>query len=99
MAHQLSPGICGRLNDAEPGDDSLFNIGHTLQILSIKKVTPTNPSSMAIDRWRLIISDGVQFIQAMLATQLNHLVTDETISKYAIILVERFTCNFVQDKK
>jgi replication factor A1 len=45
------------------------------------------------------VSDGEHFIQAMLATQLNSLVKDETIKKNSIINVTKMTCNFVQDKR
>ncbi|KAH9180401.1 replication factor-a protein [Lactarius sanguifluus] len=52
----------------------------TLQFLSIKKVvasaatnSPSNQGAPTNDRYRIIISDGVHFLQAMLATQLNYL--------------------------
>ena len=45
---------------------------HTLQLLDIKKINASGPGTM--DRYRLVISDGHNYMQAVLATQLNPLV-------------------------
>ncbi|KAJ7182582.1 hypothetical protein C8R43DRAFT_911065, partial [Mycena crocata] len=92
---QLTAGSCKALQNATPGDASLFEATHTLQLLSVRLVSSNSTS--AIDRFRIIVSDGEHFIQAMLATQLNHLV--ETIHKNTIVNITRMTCNFVQDKR
>ncbi|KAI0672914.1 replication factor-a protein [Trametes maxima] len=52
-----------------------------------------------MDRYRVIVSDGVNFLQSMLATQLNHLVEEEQVLKHSIAVIEKFTCNLVQGKK
>lgn len=97
---QLSAGICARLNEAQPGDEDLFTSGHTVQFLSIKKVNPTSTTNNpAIDRYRIIISDGERFLQAMLATQLNLLVHQNEIGKNTVAVIEKFTANYVQDKR
>lgn len=97
---QLSAGICQRLQNADTGDEDLFTAGHTVQFLSIKQVTPTTASSNpAQDRYRIIISDGEHFLQAMLATQLNMLVHDNSIGKNTVAVIEKLTCNFVQNKR
>lgn len=97
---QLSAGICLKLQNAESGDEDLFTAGHTVQFLSIKQVTPTTTgSSAAMDRYRIIISDGEHFLQAMLATQLNSLVHDDSIGKNTVAVIEKLTCNFVQNKR
>jgi replication factor A1 len=56
-------------------------------------------TTSTVDRYRIIVSDGEHFIQAMLATQLNHLVNDESIKKNTIVNVTKMTCNYVQDKR
>lgn len=43
-----------------------------LQLIDIKKIAANSGTSS--DRYRLIISDGIYFMQAMLATQLNFMV-------------------------
>ncbi|KAF6764012.1 hypothetical protein DFP72DRAFT_873992 [Ephemerocybe angulata] len=85
MAFQLSTGSCEKLQTAPQNDTSVYEAPHTLQFLSVKKVhgatasgTPNQPPP---DRYRIILSDGVHFIQAMLATQLNHLILDGQLQR------------------
>ncbi|KIJ69175.1 hypothetical protein HYDPIDRAFT_24028 [Hydnomerulius pinastri MD-312] len=97
---QLSAGICTRLNEASPTEIENLGSGYTVQLLSIKKVNPTTATTTpTIDRYRIIISDGVHFVQAMLATQLNDLVSNGEITKNTIVIIDKLTCNFVQDKR
>jgi len=97
---QLSAGICLRLHNAQTGDEDLFTAGHTVQFLSIKQVTPNSSgNNSALDRYRIIMSDGEHFLQAMLATQLNSLVQDNSIGKNTVAVIEKLTCNFVQNKR
>ena len=94
---QLTAGCCSRLFNATPEDDLLFDQEHIVQFLSIKKVNANNPNGL--DRYRIIISDGIHFIQAMLATQLNSLVNDNSIGKNTVAVIEKLTCNYVQEKR
>lgn len=48
---------------------------------------------------RLIISDGVHFIQAMLATQLNDLVNDGQLDKFTVVQLPNFACQNVSGRK
>ena len=96
---QLSAGICTRLSEASPEEIDELGSGYTVQLLSIKKVNQTTSAVSAIDRYRIILSDGVHFVQAMLATQLNELVSRGDIVKNTIVVVDKLTCNFVQDKR
>ncbi|KAI9462214.1 hypothetical protein HD554DRAFT_2289372 [Boletus coccyginus] len=96
---QLSAGVCARLNDASPEEIDELGSGYTVQLLSIKKVNQTTSTAPAIDRYRIILSDGVHFVQAMLATQLNELVSRGDIVKNSIVVIDKLTCNFVQDKR
>lgn len=89
------------MQNADTSDEDLFTAGHTVQFLSIKQVTPTTTASSnpAQDRYRIIISDGEHFLQAMLATQLNELVHNNSIGKNTVAVIEKLTCNFVQNKR
>ncbi|KAH0832173.1 hypothetical protein J3R83DRAFT_13086 [Lanmaoa asiatica] len=96
---QLSAGICARLSEASPIEIDELGSGYAVQLLSIKKVNQATSAVSAIDRYRIILSDGVHFVQAMLATQLNELVSRGDIVKNTIVVVDKLTCNFVQDKR
>lgn len=99
MAYQLTGGICARLNDVNSLDEELQASSPTVQFLSFKQVPPTAGSSATVDRYRVIVSDGEHFLQAMLATQLNHLIEEGKVGKHSIAVIEKFTCNLVQDKR
>src|SRR6266404_187655 len=104
--HQLTEGICHKLNTGDKDDDSLWNSKPTLQFLSIKKVvasgatnTSTNQGAPTTDRYRIIISDGLYFLQAMLATQLNYLVEEDRIGKNTIAVIENMSCQYIVEKR
>lgn len=97
MGFQLTAGSCKLLQNATPEDVDVFNTQHTVQFLSIKKVG--NPAASTPDRYRIIMSDGIHYMQAMLATQLNGMVQDNTIGKNTVAVLEKLTCNYVQDKR
>ena len=97
---QLTAGICRRLNDTQDQNEleELWTSEPTVQILSIKKVGPqTGPTHT--DRYRIIVSDGETFLQAMMATQLNHFVEEGHVGKNTVVVIEKFTANYVQDKR
>ena len=96
---QLTAGICQRLFDAkdEAEVEGLSSTEPIVQVLSIKKVGPSGGNN--VDRYRVIVSDGECFLQAMMATQLNHFVEDGHIGKNTIVAIEKFTCNFLQAKR
>lgn len=100
MPHQLSAGSCKLLQNATPEDVDIFSSEHTVQLLSIKKVgnNPAAPGSTP-DRYRIIMSDGINYMQAMLATQLNEMVQQDLIRKNTVAILEKLTCNYVQDKR
>ncbi|KAF7295538.1 Replication protein A subunit [Mycena indigotica] len=94
---QLSANSCISLHTAESTDLDVFDGTHTLQVLSVKPVE--SHAATAVDRYRIIIADGIHFVQAMLATQLNHLVSEDKVKKYTIVNITKMTCNYVQEKR
>ena len=88
-----------RLNDLSNLDDDILESKPTVQFLSFKKVPPTTGAAANVDRYRIIVSAGEHFLQAMLATQLNHLIEEGQIKKHSIAVVEKFSCNLVQGKR
>ncbi|KAI0273472.1 replication factor-A protein 1 [Gloeopeniophorella convolvens] len=96
---QLTEGICLKLNSGEKDDETLWGSKPTLQFLSIKKVVANGGGGPNGDRYRIIISDGIHFLQAMLATQLNYLVEDGSISKNTVAVLEGMTCQYILEKR
>jgi replication factor A1 len=80
-AHALTPGFCLRANRAEIPDD-LRSVSPVLQILSIKKMAGVGRIP---DRYRVIISDGAQFMQAMLATTVHEHIDDNSLRRNVIV--------------
>ena len=94
---ELTEGICERFANGEHDDDALWNSTPTVQLLSIKKVASSG--STTNDRYRIILSDGKKFLQAMLAMQLNTLVEQNAIVKNSIVTIEKMACNMIQGKQ
>lgn len=67
-----------------------------VQIIDVKKIS--NPKNNS-ERYRLVISDGQHYQQSMLATQLNHMVTDGPIKEYCVIQLTEFICSEVANRK
>lgn len=66
-----------------------------LQLLSFKRI-----AGHSSERYRLLISDGMYSNSyAMMATQLNHMITDKVLDEYCVIRVGRLQCNTMQGKK
>ncbi|KAF5358398.1 hypothetical protein D9756_001441 [Leucocoprinus leucothites] len=91
---QLSTGCCAHLPLSSYDDDPNWKEEYVVQFLSVKKVVRANT-----ERYRLIISDGMHFIQGMLATQCNSLVETENIQDFAVAVIEKWTSNTVQNRR
>jgi replication factor A1 len=52
-----------------------------------------------IDRYRVIFSDGDYYIQAMLATQLNEFIVNQSVTKNSIIRLSKLSVNQSQGKR
>jgi replication factor A1 len=96
MADLLTPNVLRTIYDSE--SQPVPNIPQpVLQILAVKKINATTPNSG--ERWRIVLSDGVYFIQSMLATQLNPLVNNNEILKGGLIKLGQYTMNKMKDKR
>ena len=60
-----------------------------VQVLEVKRLSANSAagSAPAAERFRLSISDGIHFMQAMVATQLNPRVSNEEIKKEDLLLI------------
>lgn len=95
---QLSGGILQRLLNASAEENYLWEQRHIVQLLSLKKISQTRENGSP-DRYRLVVSDGVNYTHAMLATQLTHMVEEGQLNKNTVVAVEKLTCNMVQSKR
>ena len=72
-----------------------------VQVLEVKRLgaSATAGSAPAAERFRLSISDGIHFMQTMVATQLNPRVSSEEIKKDTVIQLEDCICNLIQGRR
>jgi replication factor A1 len=83
--NDLSGGFCAQANVANSSDDIAYQ--PVLQVLSIKKI---QGGTGLPDRHRVIVSDGVQFMQAMLSTTINDLVNDNILRRNCVIKLTKW---------
>ncbi|WWC62468.1 uncharacterized protein I303_105064 [Kwoniella dejecticola CBS 10117] len=94
MASPLTAGFCELVFNSADAPEGVTPI---LQVLSVKKINA--PGATGQDRYRLILSDGKHFIQAMIATQLNNLVDSKELDKNVVIKLTGYVTNAVQGRK
>ncbi|KAJ1928650.1 Replication factor A protein 1 [Tieghemiomyces parasiticus] len=79
--------------------DSPLYYKPVLQVLALRRAQQQVPSGgAAADRYRLILSDGVHNIQAILATQLTDLVSSNQLQVNTVIRLTSFACNEIRGK-
>jgi len=65
-----------------------------IQLLEVKLI-----SGGPAVRHRVIVSDGVNYMQGMMATQLNHHIESGQVQSLSVIKLNEFICNVVQNRK
>ncbi|TGZ83991.1 replication factor-a protein [Ascodesmis nigricans] len=92
------PCTVGALRDiyvsSLPADQATHN-----PILQVLQVKPIAGSPDAPERFRIVLSDTVNFIQAMLATQSNDLIREGRLQKGSFVQLTTFSSNTVKGKK
>ena len=80
---------------------SIFRTGQcvdtpVVQMVDIKKIVTSNNG----ERYRLVISDGLNYIQGMLATQITDMVNQPNgIKKHALVRLDEFVCNTINNRR
>ncbi|XP_014215325.1 replication protein A 70 kDa DNA-binding subunit [Copidosoma floridanum] len=88
MLPQLTAGALDTIMNGTEIENPVF------QILGHKRLA----SSSSGERFRLLVSDGVKSNSfTMLATQLNHLVTDNILSEHSIVRINRYAISMVNN--
>ena len=67
-----------------------------MQCLQVKQMAPAGGGA---DRWRLVMSDGDRYVQAMLATQANHVIHDNKLDRGCICRIKQYNPNNIKNKK
>ncbi|KAJ3356140.1 Replication factor A protein 1 [Entophlyctis luteolus] len=97
LADKLSVGAIYNISTGAANVDRAV-----LQVISVKKMVSQNQDaaqSLPSDRYRIILSDGVHAMQGMLATQLNPLIVNESVTKHAVIEITKLLCNVVGGRR
>lgn len=68
-----------------------------MQCLQIRPLESNGPG--AAKRYRVILSDMKNYIQCMLASQITHVVHEETLQTGAIVQIKSYQANVVKGKR
>ena len=69
----------------------------TPRIVQILQPKPTGPHGQ--ERWRVIISDGTHFLQALAVPQLNTLFENGQVGSGSIVRVQRLVVNTIGGRR
>ncbi|XP_021655357.2 replication protein A 70 kDa DNA-binding subunit E [Hevea brasiliensis] len=86
----------GAIAKITSGGATAAELKPTLQVTELKQVQTKQPQQS--DRFRLVLSDGSHLQQAMLGTQINHLVKDGNLRPGSIVQLIQYTCTTVQGR-
>ncbi|KAL2758635.1 hypothetical protein ACRALDRAFT_1068902 [Sodiomyces alcalophilus JCM 7366] len=67
-------------------------------ILQCLQIKPLGGQPGAVDRYRIVLSDVNNYVQSMLATQVNHLVHDGQLVRNCIVRITNYQPNTVKGK-
>ncbi|KAL7413859.1 hypothetical protein BDY24DRAFT_441206 [Mrakia frigida] len=99
MVPALTPHSISKLYfSAEPGLTPK-EIQPILQVISCKLVPAKPDIGGGMDRYRLVLSDGMNYISGMLATQANYHVENGIVQRHSVIKITDFALNTVQGKR
>ncbi|KAF8725644.1 hypothetical protein HU200_020186 [Digitaria exilis] len=70
-----------------------------LQVVDVVKVGNPQRNPAAVERFRMVLSDGVHSVQCMLATTINPLVRDGAIKQGSVIHLQEFNCSTIQNRR
>lgn len=68
-------------------------------VMQCLQVKPMGASATGGERFRLVMSDGEHYVQAMLATQANHVIHDGKLVRGSFARVKQYTPNNLKGKK
>lgn len=87
----LTTSLCQQILSSTGPQDPVWASPAVVQILL--------PKTVGNVRWRVLISDGTDILQAMVATQLNALFEDKKVVNGSIVRVQRLAMNSIKDRR
>ena len=63
----------------------------------MKKIQSQEQQNM--DRYRLQMSDGINYQPCMLATQMNEKIASGEMDKYCVVRVNKYLCNTIHERR
>ncbi|KAK9052769.1 hypothetical protein SSX86_029399 [Deinandra increscens subsp. villosa] len=95
MAVNLTEGAISLIST---GNCQATEMKPVLQVLEVRAVQTQTSSSENKERYRIILSDGSNNQQGMLATQLNDLVRSERLQRGSVVRLNEFVINKIRDR-
>ncbi|CAH1415012.1 unnamed protein product [Lactuca virosa] len=99
MAVQLTEGAIAMLSSGkwQPAD-----VKPMLQVIELRAVPSQTSSAVSggekQERYRIMLSDGLFFQQAMVVAQLNELVRSQQMQKGSVVQLKEYVCNFIRER-
>ncbi|GER57613.1 replication protein A 70 kDa DNA-binding subunit [Striga asiatica] len=75
------------------------NFKPVVQVTSVRLINTQNQINNAVERYRVVLSDGTFSQQSMLGTQCNDLVRSQRLQTGSIIQLMQYVCNVIQNKR
>lgn len=69
----------------------------TVQCVAVKPMQTSTGENA--ERWRVVFSDTKKYVQCMLATTINHEISEGRLQKGAIVQLLQYTANSVKSKR
>lgn len=101
---RLPHGVTKNMDITRGAIENIFKSGNAnnqpvVQVVDLKRISSGHGGTPGPPRYRLAISDGTHFQQAMIATQLNNIITDNQLQVNCLVRLLEIICNTVQDKR
>ena len=90
---QLTTGVCDQIASAK-GGHPVWTSSPVMQIVQAKMIEASGQP-----RWRVVISDGVHVLQAMVTVTLNSLFVNGDAQKGSIVRLQRFETSKIRERR
>lgn|SRR5690606_17849476 len=92
----ITRGVIRKIFGAGSNSSPADNPNPILQVLQIK---PIPGQAGSPERYRVVFSDTVNFIQSMVASQSNHLIQSGQMKKGCLVRLTSYQANLLKERK